>query len=72
MRGAMPHYYFHITAGTRTFRDDVGRNFGNCAAAEGHAVVIASELAADDGWEGFSVVVEDNDGGEVIRVPIHF
>ena len=72
MRGAMPHYYFHITAGTRTFKDQVGRIFGSSAAAEGHAVVIANELAADDGWEGFSVVVEDKDGGELTRVPIHF
>jgi hypothetical protein len=68
----MQHYYFQITNGKRTFKDEVGRIFAGAAAAEGHAVIIASELASDDGWDGFSVVVEDKDGAEVTRVPIHF
>ena len=67
----MEHYFFHVTDDERTFKDDIGRLFGTPAAAEGHALIIASELAADDGWDGFSVVVEDKDEGEIARVPIH-
>jgi hypothetical protein len=69
--GAMQHYYFHITDGERIFKDEVGRLFASPGTAQGHAVIIASELASDDGWDGFSVVVEDKDGGELTRVPIH-
>jgi hypothetical protein len=67
----MEHYFFHVTDGKRTFIDEVGRAFASPAAAEGHAAIIASELAGDRGWEGFSVVVEKKDGGEIVRVPIH-
>jgi hypothetical protein len=66
----MERYYFHITDGKRTFKDEVGKTFAATAAAEGHAVAIASELAGDQGWEGFSVVVEGKNG-EITRVSIH-
>jgi hypothetical protein len=36
-----------------------------------HAATIATELASDEGWEGFSVVVKNQDGHEVARVSIH-
>jgi hypothetical protein len=66
----MERYFFHITDVQRTFKDDVGTTFATPAAAEGHAVVIAGELAGDKGWEGFSVVVEGKNG-EITRVSIH-
>ena len=67
----MARYYFHITDGKeRTFKDEVGKTFATPAAAEGHAVVIASELGGDQGWEGFSVVIEGKNG-EITRVSIH-
>jgi hypothetical protein len=66
----MKRYYFHITDGKRRFKDEVGMTFATRADAEGHAVAIASELASDQGWEGFAVVVECNDT-EITRVPIH-
>jgi hypothetical protein len=68
----MDRYYFHITDGERTFADEVGRTFATPAAAEGHAAIIATELANDEGSEGFSVVVKNQDGHEVARMPIHF
>jgi hypothetical protein len=67
----MQRYYFHVTDGERTFADEVGRTFATPAAAEGHAATIATELASDEGWEGFSVVVKNQDGHEVARVSIH-
>jgi hypothetical protein len=66
----MERYYFHVTDGELTFGDEVGRTFATPAAAEGHAVIIATELASDEGWKGFSVVVTNQTGHEVARVPI--
>lgn len=67
----MAHYYFHVSDGERTFKDEVGRTFATPVEAEGHAVVIASELAAEDGWQGFSVIIETKEGCEITRVAVH-
>ena len=63
-------YYFYVTNGERTFKDEDGRAFASSADAEAHAVIVATELAATEGWQGFSVVVENEEGHEVARVPI--
>jgi hypothetical protein len=54
-------YYFSVTNGERIFKAEDGRAFASSAGAEAHAVIIAAELAADEGWQGFSVVVENEE-----------
>jgi Domain of unknown function (DUF6894) len=51
--GAIVQYYFNVTDGERTFKDEDGRAFASSAGAEAHAVIVATELAADEGWQGF-------------------
>ena len=63
-------YYFYVTNGERTFKDEDGRAFASSADAEAHAVIVATELAATEGWQGFSVIVENEEGHEVALVPI--
>jgi hypothetical protein len=68
--GAIVRYHFLVTNEERTFKDEDGRVFASSAGAEAHAVIIAAELAADESWQGFSVVVENEEGQEVARVAI--
>jgi hypothetical protein len=51
--GAIVRYHFFVTNGERTFKDEDGRAFASSAGAEAHAVIVATELAADEGWQGF-------------------
>jgi hypothetical protein len=66
----MKRYYFHLADGERTFKDEAGMIFATPADAEGHAATMATKLASEHRWNGFSVVVED-ERGEIARVPIH-
>jgi hypothetical protein len=68
---AMPRYFFEITDGGRSYKDEVGRTFPVPEATKAHAVTIAGELAADDGWGDYVVSVRDEKGNEIARVPIH-
>jgi len=63
-------YFFHVMSGDKAYKDEVGRDFASAGGARAHAGVVASELAEED-WSGFSVVVVDDHGHEIARVPIH-
>jgi hypothetical protein len=48
----------------------VGRQFSDRVDAKTHAIVVARELAQDDDYDGYSVVITDELGTEIARVPI--
>jgi hypothetical protein len=56
----MARYFFHVR-NSDTFKDEVGRRFSNREHAKAHAAVIANELAEDDDWHGYAVVVIDEE-----------
>src|SRR4051794_7601760 len=62
-------YYFHVVNG-RQYRDAVGRVFRTREEATAHASVLASELARDKGWAGFTVFLTDDDGEIVAQIPV--
>jgi hypothetical protein len=61
--------FFHVS-NSDTFKDEVGRLFSGPEEAKAHAAVVARELAEDDGWAGYSVVIVDEYGTEIARVHI--
>jgi hypothetical protein len=65
-------YYFHIASSESVFADQDGQELDNIRDARALAAVIADELAQDDGvYSGFVVLVVDDNGTEVDRVPIN-
>jgi hypothetical protein len=62
-------FYFHVDNGSR-YPDETGSAFSSSDDAVAHAFVIAQELAQDGGWHGFSILVTDDRGQEIIRVRI--
>jgi uncharacterized protein DUF6894 len=74
LRIIMTRYFFHVS-NCHTFTDEagkdpIGQQFSNPENAEAHATRIAREIAQDDDWDGYSVVVVDEHGNEIARVPI--
>ena len=51
-------------------KDPIGQQFSDPERAKAHATRIAREIAQDDDWDGYSVVVVDEHGNEIARVPI--
>ena len=71
----MTRYFFHVSNTHETFtgvegKDPVGQAFSRPKDAKAHAARIAREIAQDDGWDGYAVVVVDERGNEFARVPI--
>ena len=67
----LPRYWFHAVCEDRTYRDEVGRDFGSPEEAFAHAETIAKELAADGGaYRGYAVRVLDEQGREVAFLPV--
>jgi hypothetical protein len=68
----MAQFYFDVGNGKMVvLKDDTGDYHADAAEAMAQAAVIARELAEDDHqWRGYSVVVVDEHGMEVGRVPI--
>jgi hypothetical protein len=67
----MARFFFHISNGKTTLKDEGGEEFADVAEAMGQAAVIARELADDDHqWRGHSVVVVDEHGREIGQAPI--
>jgi hypothetical protein len=64
-------YYFHVVNG-RQYRDVAGRVFRTREEATAHASVLASELARDKGWAGFTVFLTADDGEIVARIPVSY
>jgi len=63
-------YFFHVFRDDSIFKDEIGRSFSDVEDATAYAMVVASELTKDAGWEGFSVLIVDEIGNEVARLPI--
>jgi hypothetical protein len=63
-------YFFHVTDGMSTFKDEEGQNFSSLDDAKANAMVIASELAVDETYRGCTIWVTDDQGNEVARVVI--
>ena len=75
LQGLMTRYFFHVSNTHETFtgvegKDPVGQAFSRPKDAKAHAARIAREIAQDDGWDGYAVVVVDERGNEIARVPI--
>ena len=67
----MAQFFFHVRNGKTTLKDEGGEELADAAEAMAKAAVIAKELADDDHqWCGHSVVVADEHGREIGRVPI--
>jgi hypothetical protein len=62
-------FYFHVENGKR-YPDETGSVFSTSDDAAAHAFVIAQELAPDNSWHGSTVLVTDDRGQEIVRVPI--
>jgi hypothetical protein len=62
-------FYFHIENGKR-YPDETGSVFSTSDGAAAHAFVIAQELAPDTSWHGSTVLVTDDRGQEIVRVPV--
>jgi hypothetical protein len=60
-------YFFHVTNGSITLKDEVGQDLFSLDAVKAQAGVVATELAQDDGYEGWAVRVVDNHGKEVMH-----
>ncbi|MDB5504125.1 MAG: hypothetical protein JWR89_4027 [Tardiphaga sp.] len=66
---ALPRFYFHIVADT-TFLDEEGTSFADGKAALLHAKRLAAELAQGLKLQDGTIVVEDEDSGELFEVPL--
>ncbi|MGY3505105.1 DUF6894 family protein [Bradyrhizobium sp. USDA 4471] len=62
-------FFFHIQNGTN-YTDGCGSVFLSPAHAAERGLTIARELARDGDWTGFSVVVTDERGRTITRIPI--
>jgi hypothetical protein len=62
-------FFFHIENGAK-YPDECGSVLLSPAHAAECGLTIARELAQDGGWSGFSVVVTDEWGRTITRVPV--
>jgi hypothetical protein len=65
----VPIYYFHIVAKSVVL-DENGTIFDDVRAALAHAKQLASDLRNNDEFSGGTVVVEDEDAGQLFEVPL--
>ena len=66
----MARFFFHVTKGNARIDDDDGDDCSSLEDAESLASRIASDLSTERDYDGFIVVVVDEQGNEVARVPI--
>ena len=69
----MPRYFFHLTNGSRVVSDLDGVDHENNESAHLEAIEMASELlkeskATGHNWEGWSVIVRDQNGKTIWEV----
>jgi hypothetical protein len=65
----LPVFYFHIVSDT-TFLDDEGTSFADGKAALLHAKRLAKEMARGLKLKDGTIVVENEDSGELFEVPL--
>jgi hypothetical protein len=63
-------YFFHVTNGTITLQDEAGQDLFSLDAVKAQASVIATELAHDVGYQGWTVRVVDKHGNEIMHLAI--
>jgi hypothetical protein len=64
-------FYFHVVGNTDTYKDQEGTVLSGSAVARLQAAIIAAELAQDgENYRGWVVHVVNEDGDEVVRLPI--
>jgi hypothetical protein len=66
----MARFFFHVTNGIACIEDDDGDDCSSLEDAESLASRIAGDLSTERDYDGFTVVVTDEQGNEVARVPI--
>jgi hypothetical protein len=62
-------YFFHVVNG-KQYPDEIGKAFASDQEAVAHAALLATELAQDRDWDGFTIVVADGDDRIIARVPV--
>jgi hypothetical protein len=62
-------YYFHVGNGGQ-FLDETGEEFSSREEAIARASVLAAELAKEGDWSGYVVIVTDEVGVTVARLPV--
>jgi hypothetical protein len=70
LRLPVPLFYFHIVAAEATFLDEDGIRFADSAAALAHARDLMTELARSLPTQDGTIVVENDDDGELFEVPL--
>jgi hypothetical protein len=60
-------FYFHVDNGS-WYPDETGSVFSTPDDAAAHAFLLAQELAQDESWHGFSILVTNDRGQEVSRL----
>ena len=66
----MARYFVHIRDGDAVFKDEVGRRFSDPEDAKALAAIVARGLAQDEAWAGYFVIIVDEHGTEIARVPV--
>jgi hypothetical protein len=65
----VPRFYFHIVAAAVVL-DENGAEFGDGKSALTHAKLMARDLQRNIDFAGGSVLVEDEESGELFEVPL--
>jgi hypothetical protein len=60
----------HVMGGNLPIEDDDGMLFSDTSDAVAHAAIVANDLADDDHYRGYAVVVVDVCENVIARVPI--
>lgn len=68
----MPRFYFHVSDGIHSFDDRVGEYQADELLALERALQMAKELRSRAGYNGFAIIIMNDDGQEVARTPISF
>ena len=66
----MPRFYFHVRGGAQCFDDLIGEYQPDQASAFDRALQIARELRSRTECSGCVIVIVNDDGREVARMPI--
>ena len=66
----MPRYFFHVVDNILPIEDDLGTAFAGPAEAIAHAEIIASDLALDNQYIGYTVMIVDEQENLIARIPI--
>jgi len=66
----MPVYFFHAVNGSEFFADNHGTDYLDFASAKLYALRLARELKTSETCQSFEIVVTDNFGRELFRVPV--